>query len=76
MSTARIDQKAPGRCQPFRLKSPNGPRSTPYHVKKLKISSSTPLTAVIDLAGVNFLRSTDPPSLAGCGALTRGTSAI
>src|SRR4051794_16190779 len=73
---ASTDQSAPGLCQPFRLNVPNGPRSTLYQWKKLKISNATPLTAVVISPGVNFLRSTNPPSLSSSVPRSRGTRGL
>ena len=52
-------QNASGLCQPLRLTDPKGPRSTLYQWKKLKIRSTTPETAVVDLARCQFLEVQD-----------------
>src|SRR5215831_16436309 len=61
MRIAMIEKNASGDSQPLRLTEasvcPAILNSTPYHLKKLKISRTTPEMAMVISPGVSFFRS-------------------
>ena len=72
MRIAITEKNASGDCQPLRLAEaivcPAILNSTPYHLKKLKISRTTPEMPIVISPGVSFFRSKGASVRASCPA--------